>query len=551
MFILLVVLLLPIGRVSAAPEIMTTDQLQLGMQGIAKTVIQGTAIDTFDIEILGVVKEGIDSDGRILAKASGPVIDKTGGVLQGMSGSPVYIDGKLIGAVSGGWKDIDSRTCIITPIADMLKLWDMPDLKKDQKIKQVDLKSVLKTDQQAADKTKKVGKELATPLMAAGFSDAAFNMLTEKLQAFNMVPYATNGVSGDFAPVTIEPGSSVGAQLVRGDFSLAAIGTVTAVENGKVLAFGHPFLRKGNVSYFMTDANIISTASGLNTGFKIGVPGNAVGVINQDRTAAIAGTLGRYPSVIPLQVNVTDKQLNTTKSYSMQIAYDEQLAATLAATMVYNSIDQTIDRTGEGTAKVSFEIMSNAVPSGILKRDNMFYNPQDVGKFGISEVFQALDILCSNNIAETDIVSVKVNVDIDQTRKTASIIEATPEKTEVKAGEKVNISVKLKPYRASEVTVVVPYTVPKHQAPGMTMLEVRGGGLVSVAQLLMQQQGIDLSAQEDKTKPLDVIIKEFLDTNKNNEIIIDPAVLPAEAGQNQEMNNNTKLPTAKKSENER
>lgn len=541
---LLVVLLLPIGKVSATPEIMTTDQLQPGMQGIAKTVIQGTTIDTFDIEILGVVKEGTDSDGRILAKASGPVIDKTGGVLQGMSGSPVYIDGKLVGAVSGGWKDIDNRTCIITPITDMLKLWDMPDIKKDQKIKQVDLKAALKLENQK-EETEKVKEKvpekskeqpLSTPLMAAGFGDAAMDMLTEKLKPFNMVPYAASGVSGDFAPVTIEPGSSIGAQLVRGDFSLAAIGTVTAVEDGKVLAFGHPFLRKGNVSYFMTDANIISTASGLNTGFKIGVPGHAVGVINQDRTAAIAGTLGRYPSVIPLQVNVTDKQLNTTKSYSMQIAYDEQLAATLAATMVYNSIDQTIDRTGEGTAKVSFEIMSNAIPSGLIKRDNMFYNPQDVGKLGIAEVFQALDILCTNNLTETDILSVKVNVDIDQKRKTASIIEATPEKTNVKAGEKVNITVKLKPYRDNEVTVVVPYTVPKHQAPGVAMLEVRGGGLVSVEQLLMQQQGIDLSAQEDKTKPLDVMIKDFLDTNKNNEIVIDPAVMPNEAGANQAMN---------------
>jgi hypothetical protein len=510
LFMLLVVLLLPMSKVSATPEIMTTNQLQPGMQGIAKTVIQGTTIDTFDIEILGVMKEGIDSDGRILAKASGPVIDKTGGVLQGMSGSPVYIDGKLVGAVSGGWKDIDSRTCIITPIADMLKLWDMPDLKKDQKIKQVNL------------------KPLSTPLMAAGFGDAAMGMLTEKLKPFNMVPYAANGVNGDFAPVTIEPGSSIGAQLVRGDFSLAAIGTVTAVEDGKVLAFGHPFLRKGNVNYFMTDANIISTASGLNTGFKIGVPGNTVGVINQDRTAAIAGSLGRYPSVIPLHVNVTDKQFNTTKSYSMQIAYDEQLAATLAATMVYNSIDQTIDRVGEGTAKVSFEIMSSAAPGGVLKRDNMYYNPQDVGKLAIAEVFQALDILCSNTLSETDIVSVKVNVDIDQTRKTASIIEAIPEKTSVKAGEKVNIAVKIKPYRANEVILKIPYTVPKQQVPGSVMLEVRGGGLVSVTQLLMLQQGIDLSAQEDKTKPLDVIIKEFLDTNKNNEIIIDQMAVPVD-----------------------
>ncbi|WP_199883829.1 SpoIVB peptidase S55 domain-containing protein [Anaerosinus massiliensis] len=544
MFILFALLLLPLSSVSAAPEIMTADQVLPGMQGIAKTVIQGTKIDTFDIEIIGVVQESDASEGRILAKASGAVIDKTGGVLQGMSGSPVYIDGKLIGAVSGGWKDIDNRTCLITPIADMLKLWDMPEV-SGRKIKQVNLKEVLKSYESKEDsvtvKEESKEKALATPIMAAGLSDGALALLTEKLEPFDMVPYAAASAQGNFAPVTIEPGSSIGAQLVRGDFSLAAIGTVTAVEDGKVLAFGHPFLRKGNVNYFMTDANIIGTASGLNTGFKIGVPGNLVGVIQQDRTSAIAGKLGKYPSVIPLEVRVTDKQLNTTKRYTMQIAYDEQLASTLTATMVYNAIDKTIDRTGEGTAKVSFEILSSALSDGVLKRDNMYYNPQEVGKLAIGEVFQAMDLLCSNNLNEVDIFSVKVNIEIEQARKTASILEVVPDKPVVKPGEKVNLAVKLKPYRSDEVVVVVPYTVPKYQAPGMMALEVRGGGLVPIMQLLMQQQGImELGMQEEKNKPLDKTIQEFMEANKNNEIIVEQAIVPNE----QEMQAETVHPVA-------
>lgn len=557
----LIAFLFPLARVQAAPEILTADQLRPGMQGYAKTVIEGAKIETFTVEIVGVLKDGKDSDGRIIARVSGAVIDKTGGVLQGMSGSPVYVDGKLIGAVSGGWKDVDNRTCIITPIADMLKLWDMPDYKAEAKIKQVDLKAApqeAKKEQmeqkigddaageaitekikvQEAEKketdeptvVKDVEKPLATPLMVSGFGQAGLRFLTDKLEPFQMIPYAAGGAGNASPPVTIEPGSSIGAQIVRGDISMATIGTVTAVDNGRVLAFGHPFLRKGNVNYFMTDAQIITTASGVNAGFKVGVPGNLVGRVNQDRTAAIAGVMGKYPSVIPLRVRVEDAQFNRKKTYSMQVAYDEDLIAAVITSSVYNAMDQSNDRLGEGSAQVGFEIMTNSAPGGKIKRDNMFYSAQDVGQLAVVELFQALNLLTGNAEAEADIVSVNVDIKIDENRKTASIVEAMPDKPQVKPGETVNLKLKVKPFRQPEEILIVPYKVPKLQAPGPMMLEIRGGGLISLAQLMMQQQGVDFSAEEDKTKPFEVKLNEFLDANKNNEIIIVPGVvLPEEA----------------------
>ena len=535
-----IIVLFPWSQVAAMPAIMGTDEIQPGMHGIAKTVIEGTTIDTFDIEITGVIDAGKDSDGRIIATASGPVIDKTGGVLQGMSGSPVYIDDKLIGAVSGGWKEINNRTCIITPINDMIKIWNMPDLKNKTTIQQVDLKqpptviaaenkSDKKTDTQdvvaakpvtvAADKS----KPLMTPLMVSGFTDAGLNLLKEKMAPYNLVPYAVGSYEGKGETVTLEPGSSVGVEVVRGDLSIAAIGTVTAVDNGRVLAFGHPFLRKGNVNYFMTDAHIITTASGSNTGFKVGAPGNLVGRINQDRSAGVAGVIGRYPSVIPIQINVDDLQLSRHQTYAVQLAYDEELASSLAASVVYNAIDQTIDRAGTGTAKIEFEILTNAVDGGVIKRSNMYYSPQDVGQLSITEIYQALNLLCTNTMGETDIVGIKVNVKVDANRQTASIIEAVPEKQKVKPGETVNVKLQIKPYRKPVETLIVPYKVAKTQPVGMATLEIRGGGLVPVAQLLMQQQGLDFSPEEDKMQPLSDKIAAFIKTNKNNEIIISPA----------------------------
>ena len=579
---LLLACLLPLAAQASAADIMTAAELRPGMRGYAKTVVEGTRIGTFDLEILGVFKESDEDDGKIIAQASGPLIDAVGGVLQGMSGSPVYIDGKLIGAVSGGWKEIDNRTCIITPIADMLKVWNLPDAKSQSKIKQVDLKPPQPKEKKkpaaqakapAGEKTPLAGekkaqkdgetqekqppkaaqpkppapakkaperakpdggkaeapKALSTPLLVSGFSAPGLRMLEEKLAPFQIAPYAAGGQSaGGFAAggASLEPGSAIGVQLVRGDISMAAIGTVTLVEDGKVLAFGHPFLRKGNVNYFMTDAEIVATASGVSAGFKIGSPGRMLGRINQDRSSAVAGVIGAYPSVIPLEVRVEDVQSKKQKTYAMQIAYDEDLAAALVASMVYNAIDKTIDRVGDGTASVAFEIMTSGAPGGRLKRDNMFYNAQDVGPQAIGEIFQAMGLLASNAMEEADIVSVKVNVKIDEARKTASIVEATPDKASVKAGETVRLKLRLKPYRAAEELLVVPYTIPKQQSPGMLNLEVRGGGLVSLAQLLMQQQGIDLSAEEDKTKPLQTMVKEFLETNKNNEIVIAPSLMP-------------------------
>lgn len=526
------------GHGALAADILTTEQIVPGMQAVAKTVVDGSKIETFSLEILGVMSEGKENEGKILAKASGELIDRTDGILQGMSGSPVYVDGKLIGAVSAGWKDINKRLCMITPITDMLKIWEFPDNKGKNHLQQIDLKAwkakpsddstapPLEIDPPAPANSL-VAEPVMTPLMVTGFGNAGLKMLSEHLAPFNLVPYAV-GASDNNKPATpLEPGSAIGVQIVRGDISMSAIGTVTAVEDNKVLGFGHPFLRKGNVNYFMTNADIITTASGANAGFKIGTTGEAVGRINQDRSAGIAGVIGQFPSVVPLKVVVEDAQTNKSKEYAMQIAYDESLLAALIPSLVYNAIDNTIDRTGTGTAKVSFDIMTNSAQNGKLSRDNMFYNGQDVGQMAVSEIYQAINLLSGNAVKEADVVSVKVNVKIDEVRRTASITDVSADKKQAKAGDTVNLTVKIKPYRDVEKEVVIPYKIPQQQGIGQMNLEVRGGGLMPVALLLLQQQGFDLSSADDKMMPLDLKLKQFVESNRNNEIIVGPApVIP-------------------------
>lgn len=513
--LLIFFLVLPLPIAHGAVDLLPVDQIKTGMHGIAKTVVNGTKIEEFGVEVLGVMNNKGPSGDLILVRTYGEIIDHTGGIVQGMSGSPVYIDGKLVGAIAYGWPLSDHRIGMVTPIQDMLKLWDAPDFKNNREFRQIALTEDL--------------EPVATPLMAAGFTEPALKMLAEKLKPLNMIPYAVGGAPSDAQFGSIEPGSSIGVELVRGDISLSALGTVTYVEDGKVLAFGHPFLKKGNSSYFMTNAYIFTAVDGLESGFKVGTTGDAVGLINQDRSAGIAGQLDKYPSIVPIRIKVTDEQLGRTQDLAVQVVNDEQLVPALAATSVFNAVDKTIDRVGPGTARVSFEIMARDMPGEMIKRENMFYSPGSIGELTVAEFFDAMNLLANNKFNPVEIMDVKINISVSEDRRTASIVEARAATTSAKPGDTVNLTVKLKPYRGDPVTQTIPVVIPKNQPVGPLLLEVRGGGLIPVTQLLLKQQGIDLSQGKDKQKSFADVLKDFQTADHNNDIVVE--IMDMQAGE--------------------
>ncbi len=517
MALLVFLLLLPAVSVYASPDIMPVDKIQPGMLGIGKTVVSGTKIEDFDVEVLSVMKDKGPTGDLILVRVSGDVIDRTGGIVQGMSGSPVYIDGKLVGAVAFGWPFTDHKVGMVTPIADMLKLWDIKDSAKTAAVDETQAQAASSPDME----------QEATPLMVSGFSQQSLAMLKEKLTPFHLVPYAVGETSQDVQSGPLEPGSPIGVQLISGDVNMSALGTVTYVEGNKVLAFGHPFLKKGNANYLMTNAYIFTTVQGMENGFKVGTTGQIIGTINQDRGSGIAGETGRYPSIIPLRITVTDNNLGRTQDLAAHVVQDEQLSPVLTATTIANAMEKTMDRTGAGTARISFEISARNMPGEVLKRENMFYSPANIGEGVIGEFLEAMAMLAGNQYNPVDIMDVKVNVSVDEERHTASISEARASASTVKPGDKIDISVQLKPYRGETITRVVNYTIPKNQPAGPMILEVRGGGMVPLIQLL-KRQGLDgdlLKAQKgnpkSKTKSFDSTIKEFTDRDRNNDIVVE------------------------------
>ena len=577
--------------VAALPEIIGLKELQPGMWGTGYTVIDASGeIRPFDVQVVGILGDNSKmSAKRILVNLSGPLIEETGGAISGMSGSPIYFNGRLAGALSAGYKDMyPTQRIMLTPIEDMLKIWDYPDTRNKTRMPQLDLAQMkaerekFQADQEAKAKEgkepaeEKAAEEAAaqseeheeqagaeaqdeetatdeeaatneeaevesgseaplehkTTYFASGFGAQGLKMLQSKMSPLGIqVDYDNtwdNGVSMmSVRPnAVLQPGSPVGVAMSIGDFTFGSMGTVTAVDGNRVLAFGHSYTHRGNVNYFMTDADVISTIHGPTSGMKLGNVQGIIGRVNQDRQDGIGGILGQFPQTVPVIVTVHDKDTGREITYNTMVAYDEEVLAALAPVVVYSSINTTLDRQDASTASLQFSLRSSYGKDGLISRRNMFYDDGDVAKVAVTELNDILAVILGNKEKEADMLDLKVDVTIDKGRKTATLVSAVPSKQEVVPGEEITFDTTIKPYRGEKIKLSVPYKVPEHQQPGQLALDVHGGGLVNVAKILLaQQQATEAGAKPAEEEPtVDVQLQNMLSSNCNNDIVIESTV---------------------------
>ena len=571
--------------VAALPEIIGLKELQPGMWGTGYTVIDASGeIRPFDVQVVGILGDNSKmSAKRILVNLSGPLIEETGGAISGMSGSPIYFNGRLAGALSAGYTDMyPTQRIMLTPIEDMLKIWDYPDTRNKTRMPQLDLAQMkaerekFQADQEAkAKEGKEPAEEKAaeeavaqseeheeqagaeaqdeetatdeeaevesgseaplehkTTYFASGFGAQGLKMLQSKMSPLGIqVDYDNtwdNGVSMmSVRPnAVLQPGSPVGVAMSIGDFTFGSMGTVTAVDGNRVLAFGHSYTHRGNVNYFMTDADVISTIHGPTSGMKLGNVQGIIGRVNQDRQDGIGGILGQFPQTVPVIVTVHDKDTGREITYNTMVAYDEEVLAALAPVVVYSSINTTLDRQDASTASLQFSLRSSYGKDGLISRRNMFYDDGDVAKVAVTELNDILAVILGNKEKEADMLDLKVDVTIDKGRKTATLVSAVPSKQEVVPGEEITFDTTIKPYRGEKIKLSVPYKVPEHQQPGQLALDVHGGGLVNVAKILLaQQQATEAGAKPAEEEPtVDVQLQNMLSSNCNNDIVIESTV---------------------------
>lgn len=496
--------ILPAG----AEEFLPLSDVREGMHGYAKTVVHGTKIDTFDVDVLGIMKnKGSAGGDLVLVKVSGPLIDETGGIAQGMSGSPVYIDGRLLGAIAYGFPQSDGRIGMVTPISDMLRLWTI-DSGEEKKESGTDRDLI----------------PLATPLMASGYTPSGMEFLTDKMKDFNMVPYSAASAGVDEMPRPLEAGGAVSATLVTGDLKLGAVGTVTYVDKDHMVAFGHPFLDKGSSAYFMHNSYIFTVVPSRNIPFKLGSVGAEIGVVNEDRGSGISGLSGKVPESVRLHSSVLDEDTGRTQSLNVRMVQNERMLPMLSVTSVYNNMSNTLDRNGEGTVSLSYTLFPEDLKKRPFIRSNMYWSSKDISERSVDEMYNVIRILEQNRFEPYKLRDISVDMKVTKDRKTAQLLDASASPTVVSPGDTIYVRARLAPYRGEVFYKDLAFTVPKDQPLGTMILEVRGGGVVPLPYLIQQQKYnlTDEILERIRTyKDFNDLFDKLEKEDKNNQVVVE------------------------------
>ncbi|MGQ0568931.1 MAG: SpoIVB peptidase S55 domain-containing protein [Armatimonadota bacterium] len=486
---LTVALLAPLpGRTAAAPpDWMPISEVRRGMRGEARTVVLGTAVEAFDVEILAVMPGAGPAGDLILIRASGPIVRRTGGIAAGMSGSPVFVNGRLVGAIGFGWNFADHTLGLVTPIGDMLRA--LPPRRADhyRLSRPLALTDRIVTDiviaptSQAA-RTINAGATgraamapLARPLLVSGLSTRAAQLLKDEFDAMGITPVeGATGASTNVQPPLV-PGSAIGVQLMRGDVNAVAIGTLTYRSGDAIVAFGHPFLNRGRTGYLLTSAVIHEVVRSAAFPFKIGSAGAPVGVVTEDRRAGIGGRIGSLPPLVGIRATVLDRDRGRTVMLGTQVVRDHHIGPLLALSSAIEAVDRALDRIGEGTARVRLTLRGRGLDAPLI-RENVFYHQRDIGTAALFELPEALRLLFANEFVRTGPIDVTIEAEIEGGRQTAAITEAAVERPRVRRGDTVAVRVTLRPFQGASVARTVELTIPDGFSAGPATVLIRAGG---------------------------------------------------------------------------
>lgn len=528
------------------PEILPISEVKEGLHGIGLTVVSGTTIEEFSVEIRGVLEGQGPSKSLILVRVYGPVIERTGGIAAGMSGSPVYVDGKLVGAVAYGFDMADHTLGLLTPAADMILVQQLANKVAADEAEslaafpagipisgQLIRSVVLAANPAIAQKWRQtlpadvaVAVPVATPLMVQGLSQRTMELLEKTFSNSNLLVVPTGGAIGQMG-VPLEPGAALGVQLVRGDVNMTAIGTVTfTTADGGFTGFGHPFLNRGTANYFATSATIHETVRSIQMPFKLGSPLDVAGRLLQDRGAGVAGVLGSDPANIALEVNVKDRTNDSRQSFKAQVINDEALSTPLLAIAMLEGLDRGIDRIGRGSALVSLRV-ELADTTQVITRHNMFYSATDITATALSEVVRGIQALLNNDIGELKLRRVVLEVDIEDDRQTARL-ESVRARQVAYPGEVLDVEVCVRPFREEPLTMIMKLKIPENAVEGTVGVVARGGGY-GIERLLLDDFTEDLIGSQDEdelfettqAKDLNNLITTLFDRDKNNEVVLE------------------------------
>jgi hypothetical protein len=500
------------------------DEVRPGMVGIGRTVFSGTELEDFKVHVLGVMRNVIGPKrSLILARLEGGPLAKTG-VIAGMSGSPVYVDGRLMGAVSYALGQFSTEPIAgITPIAEMidataltaparntrpvalsfptsprelLEMWSH-DLGRWRPF--VDEPSqALVLSGAAGDLTRMSAmlRPIAVPITASGFDAAVLDPVTPAFSAAGFVP-----VSGAQSPNAarasndrpLRPGDAVGVGLLTGDFELGATGTVTHVDADRVYAFGHPLYNLGPTQFPMTRATVQVVLPSLMSSAKLASFDEVIGTVQQDRATAIAGRLGPAPSLIPVTIT-----LNSDRGPSRTFNFGVVRDFTFTPLLTYLSVANVLVSYERGAGPASFAIRGSASirSEGELAFEDIFTGDQATGG-AAAYVAGPLAALLKNTGENVDVERISLTIDASEQQRSARIERVWLDTPRPRAGQRATVNVAMRSMRGQEIVRQVPIDIPANLSGSLQLVvadaarttaddrrDTRGADMQRVSQLM-------------------------------------------------------------------
>jgi hypothetical protein len=489
------------------PAIFPLEDLRPGMKGVARTVFEGSDTQEFGVEVLGVLP-GFPGprQSAIIARLTGANVEKTG-VFAGMSGSPVYIDNKIVGAIAFSFPFSKEPIAGITPIKQMIDLFNKgtDENNKPKEPRPVSFAQLASVDwKPSLPKPAITGAQLvtpvsagspllpllgqqmmpiATPLVFGGISQESLAMFAPQLLANGLLPVSGVGGAAAITPLaevnekTFPPGSSISVQLVRGDYSLAAAGTVTLRDGDRIYAFGHPFLSLGASDMPMTEASVVTVIANAANSFKLAVPGRMVGSISQDRASGIYGLLRQSPKMIPVKVNLHTSR-DRIETFSYEVANDSFLTPLLLNITVFNTITSSERALGESTITVEGEIRVKGQET--IKVDRRF-SAGNAAILAAGSIAAPVGSLLTSGFDDVQLDGITLDISSSETKYAGTLERVTLDRTEVRRGEKVEVQAYVRTESGKQFVQRIPLQIPEDAALGQLLVFVGDGGSLQEA----------------------------------------------------------------------
>lgn len=514
---LLSVSLLGATVAQSSPSFIHVDEIEPGMKGYGLSVLRGTAPERFDVEVIDVLRNFRPNQDLILIRTPHPLLDRARGVA-GMSGSPIYLDGRLAGAYAYGWSYGTDPVVGVTPIANMLaelrrpvrldmfpgarplsnapraeapppaphpdRLAGLPPYRGERDVDALSTLRALRTKRAQAEAP--LGLQRAsTPVMLGGFTDSVAHMLAEELEPLGfLATQSSTGASTEGGPSRFEAGGAIAVELARGDISIVGVGTVTHVDrSGKVLAFGHPMMDAGATGLPTATARVLHVLVSELRSFKIAEAMRPLGALVQDRQPAIVVDPEIAAARIPVRVKINGVEGAPKTEWNVEVASHRVLTPSIVFAVIANAVKSTAndatDVVFRARSKVGIE------GHGVVTLEERGFSPMGAASpsvFSQLRMFALMEAAFANAFETSRPTSVDLELDLELSRSVYQVVDASTATDEVDPGAEVTIYVRLRRVDRPDLVRAVKVRMPEIAAGQTVKVTAAAGNLVPIEQ---------------------------------------------------------------------